>query len=206
MALAVGAGLLGQAAPASAAESVVVSFGPLSRSFSVAELRSLADTGEASSKLRWYLNTAGVRPAAMQTLLSQKAPVPLEFADQVLNSLPGEFGLFQLGQLVGPSGRAASLQAMRAALVLSAADDNQISLIEVLENYPTQRLYVDGLGLLRTARDLQDLMSGAEGSFEAIASALENLVPGLFCDCEPNAAGGAGDRPDASVESATNCR
>lgn len=200
-----GVGAVGLPAPAAAAESVVVNFGPLSRSFAVAELRTLAETGEASQKLRWYLNAAGVEPATLRSLLTQEAPLPLDLADQILNSLPGEFGLYQLGQIISPSGKGASLQAMRAAVVLSAADDNRISMLEVLENYPTRELHVNGLELLRTARDVQDLISDAGGTVEGIAQGLENLLPGLFCECERGASGEAGDNPDSGADSAANC-
>lgn len=205
VALLLGAGVLGAAVPVSAAESVVVNFGPLSRSFSIAEFQTLAETGQPSRKLRWYLNTAGVKPSTVRSLLTREIPVPLELVDQVLNSLPGEFGLYQVGQIISPSQGDASLQAMRAALVLSAANDNQISLLEVLENYPTQELHVDGIGLMRTARDVQTLMSGAGGTLEGIARGMENLFPGLFCECERNAAGGGGDSPLRADDSEMNC-
>ncbi|BAU42472.1 hypothetical protein O77CONTIG1_02293 [Leptolyngbya sp. O-77] len=194
-ALMLGVGVLGATAPASAAESVVVNFGPLSRSFSITEFQTLAETGQPSRKLRWYLNTAGVKPSTVQSLLTQDVPLPLEFADQILNSLPGEFGLYQLGQIISPNSQEASLQAMRAAVVLSAADDNRVSMLEILENYPTQELHIDGLGLMRTARDVQNLMSGSGGTIEGIARGLEEWLPGLFCDCERNAAGGGGNYP-----------
>lgn len=205
VALLLGAGVLGASAPASAAESVVVNFGPLSRSFSITEFQTLAETGQPSRKLRWYLNTAGVKPSTVQSLLTQDVPLPLEFADQILNSLPGEFGLYQLGQIISPSSQTASLQAMRAAVVLSAANDNRVSMLEILENYPTRELHIDGLGLMRTARDVQNLMSGSGGTIEGIARGLEEWLPGLFCECERNAVGGGGDHLRRADGSAMNC-
>lgn len=207
--LGLAASVLGATAPALAAESVVVNFGPLSRSFSITEFQTLAETGQPSRKLRWYLNTAGVKPSTVRSLLTQQVPLPLEFADQILNSLPGEFALYQLGQIISPSSKEASLQAMRAAVVLSAADDNRISTLEILENYPTRELHIDGLGLMRTARDVQNLIAGSGGNLEGIARGLENLLPGLFCDCERNAAGGGGDDPastrNGAGDAATYC-
>ncbi|MFQ3617224.1 MAG: alpha/beta hydrolase [Cyanobacteriota bacterium] len=204
VALLLGAGMLG-ASPASAAESIVVNFGPLSRSFSITEFQTLAETGQPSRKLRWYLNTAGVKPSTARSLLTQQVPLPLEFVDQILNSLPGEFGLYQLGQVISPSSQEASLQAMRAAVVLSAADDNRVSMLEILENYPTRELHIDGLGLMRTARDVQNLMSGSGGTIEGIARGMENLLPGLFCECARNAAGGGGDSLPRVDDPAMSC-
>jgi len=204
-ALLLGAGVLGVSVPVSAAESVVVNFGPLSRSFSITEFQTLAETGQPSRKLRWYLNTAGVKPSMVRSLLTQEVPLPLEFADQILNSLPGEFGLYQLGQVISPSSSGASLQAMRAAVVLSAADDNRVSMLEILENYPTREIHIDGLGLMRTARDVQALIATSGGTIEGIARGIENLLPGLFCECERNAAGGGGDRLRRTDGSAMNC-
>ncbi len=37
----------------------------------------------------------------------------------------------------------ADRQALRSALVLSAADDGQVSLLEIIQKYPTQDVYVE---------------------------------------------------------------
>lgn len=51
--------------------------------------------------------------------------------------------LDQVGQAIRPVREAASRQALRAALVLSASDDGEITLLEVLQAYPTETVVLE---------------------------------------------------------------
>jgi len=68
-------------------------------------------------------------------------PVVLDLA---INSLPGDWVLDYLGQSIHTGTGEADRQALRSALVLSASDDKQITLLEVLQNYPTEEVVLEG--------------------------------------------------------------
>lgn len=56
-----------------------------------------------------------------------------------------------------PSDRA-SMQSLRGALVLSALNDNQLSILEIIENYPTAEVHLQGDKMLETYQTLENLI------------------------------------------------
>jgi len=65
--------------------------------------------------------------------------------DKVLNSRIGNVILDQLTQVIHTRSHQADKQALRAALVVSASKDRQITLIEVIQNNPTKEVEVEGV-------------------------------------------------------------
>jgi hypothetical protein len=51
-----------------------------------------------------------------------------------------------IGQIIQMPSGAAHKQAIRAALILSA-QDNQLSILEVIKNYPDEQIIIDGENL-----------------------------------------------------------
>jgi len=166
--------------PIHAAERLYFTYGPLGRSISIQELRDFAETGEASRQLRWYLNVANLEPERFRAVLTKEIPLSLRFVDRVTYSLPGEFALFQLGQVVHTRSRQANIQALRSSLILSVSEDNRLTLLEFLENYPTQGIYVDGVALARVANKVKDVVN----DIEPVVVSIQEFLEGLVCDCE----------------------
>lgn len=135
-------GVLGT--PAGAAESVRLNYRGFSRSVPVALLTTLAETGESSGSLGGLLDQAGQNPAELRSLLTNPLPVSPVVLDRSLNSGPGEWVLDQLGDSIHTGTGEADRQALRSALVLSASDDSHITLLEVLQKYPTEEVVLEG--------------------------------------------------------------
>ena len=127
-----------------AAERVLLKYGGLSRSVAVDELTTLAETGEVSSSLQALLETAGEEPETLRQGLTEELEVSPVLLDQILNSGPGEWALDRVGEAIHPPSGRASRQALRSAFVLSASDDNQVTPLEVIQNYPTAEVQVEG--------------------------------------------------------------
>ncbi len=151
--------------PTFAAQRVVLEYGIFRESLSVKELSTFAQTGELSSSLRVNLALARQNPKAIRQYLTESVKVNPVFLDRVLNSQIGNVILDQISQVIYTPSRKADRQALRAALVLSASQDGQLSLIEIIENYPTNEVEVDGdrlesayRQLLRLQTSLQDLL------------------------------------------------
>lgn len=136
-------GILFYAPNAGAAERVVFQYRGLERSIAVADLTTLAETGQAPRSLRPFLRLANQEPTKVQETLSRSIPMSPMLLDRVLNSPIGSLLLDEVTPIIHTPGNTASRQALRSALVLSAADDHSVSLIEVLQNYPTQSVEVD---------------------------------------------------------------
>lgn len=128
---------------AAAAETVVMKYGPFSRSIAVKDLETLAETDQTPAELESLLRTAKQDPDRVRRSLTSEATVDALVLDRALNNPLGEAALDRLGDAIHTPAGGANRQALRAALVLSASQDNRISLLEVIQNYPTPEVHVE---------------------------------------------------------------
>jgi len=133
---------------------LVFTFGPFRPSITVGELATFAETGQLSRGWRNYLSLAGVRQEDVRHALTSPVSVDLLTLDNLLNTMPGEFLLYEVGQVVQTPQGSASIEAMRAAIILSAANDNTLTMLELLQNYPTSQIQVNGTRLARLGKQL----------------------------------------------------
>ena len=150
-----------------AAEQVVLKYRIFRSSISVKELTNFAQTGELSTSLRVNLALAKQNPKAIRQYLTQPVAVNIRLLDRVLNSPVGNVVLDQISEAIHTPSRKADRQALRAALILSASRDypsgstvnsrNSISLIEIIQNYPTSEVEVEWEVLERAYRQLSQL-------------------------------------------------
>lgn len=148
-----------------AAEKIVLKYKVFQASISVSELATFAETGELSPALQTYLSLAGRDPQELRTVLTQKVDVSSQVLDRVLNSLIGEVMLDQVGQVIHtPSGRA-DRQALRSAIVLSATSDSNVTLLEIMQNYPTSEVQVEGDRLVQVYGQLSTLINQVQNWF-----------------------------------------
>ena len=152
-----------------AADQVVLKYRIFRESISVEELSTFAETGELSKSLRINLALARQDPIAVRRYLTEPVKVNVVLLDRLLNSPVGNLILNEVTEVVHtPSGKA-DRQALRSALVISASRDSNISLIEIIQNYPTQVVQVEGDRLESAYRQLrrlegrlQDLLRGQQ--------------------------------------------
>jgi hypothetical protein len=145
--------------PASPAERIVLRYSGsiLEASVSVGELTELAETGIPSPELKFYLDRLNQDPNNLRTALVTEVPVSGVRLSQALYHPVGEFLLDQMGEVIQTPARQANRQALRAAMVNSALNDNKITLLEVLKNYPTQEILINGDRLTQIVQQLQQL-------------------------------------------------
>lgn len=139
-----------------AAEQLVVTYGALQANFAVSDLEILANTGETSGSIEFYLGLAGLTSEQFRSMLTTPFDVSHNFLDDMLNTEGGEYFLSEVTQVIHtPSGQA-NIQALRSSLVLAAHDDQQVTLLELLQKYPTQQVYVNGANLMQLAQELTE--------------------------------------------------
>jgi len=185
-------------APTSTAANkrLVITFGPLGRSFSIAELAELAETGIPSRRLNYYLKLAKVEPADFQAALNKEVKINFRLLDRVLSTIVGEYVLFRMSDIIHTQNRAGDIPALRSALVLSA-QDSQITPIEVMQRYPTQEIYLDGLALLKASNTVRRVVKQDFGQVTSqIADWLETIQVSIATDvCKCEASGNAESPP-----------
>lgn len=175
--------LLTTGAPCQAAERVVLTYGAFQRSLSVSDLTALAEQAEVSRDLKAYLKLTKTSPTSLRSILNSELTVGQRFLDKSLNTLPGEFALFHIGTIIHTPARVANIEALRSAVVLSTSRDNKLSLLEFLQNYPTQEMYIDGLQLLKVSQQVNRFVGDVKTRLSPIFAGLQDLLSGLICDC-----------------------
>ena len=141
-----GAGIAVSLTPSRAlsAERIIFTYGGLTQSIPRSQLQDFADTGEISNSLETLLDYGDQNPFFMRWILRQEFPANTKIISDLLNTTPGEYVLSQTGNIVGSKAERANVKALRGALVKSASDNNLVSLMELLTNYPTEDVYVNG--------------------------------------------------------------
>lgn len=155
-----------------AAEEIVLRYGILERTVAVSDLSTLVETGETTSQLRSYFERADVSAEEVQELLVSDITVDGVNLNRILDNPIGDVLLDEVSESIYPESGSAGRQAMRAALVLSAVDDDRITLIEVLENYPTSRVVLDTERLAETYENFQEI----EGVVVSMEDTLDDVL------------------------------
>ncbi len=148
--------------PVFAAEQVVLKYGIFRESLAVKELSTFGETGELSRSLRVNLALARQNPRDIRQYLTTPVKVSPIFLDKVLNSQIGNVIIDELSQVIHTPSRKADRQALRSALVLSASQDQQVTLLEIIENYPTTEVEVEGERLENAYRLLRRLQGSLQ--------------------------------------------
>lgn len=184
--LGIGAGTLAGVSDALASEEIILNYSGFGQSVSVSDLETFVETGEMSSSIRFLVNVTDQEPEAVRNALTKEFGLSLTFLSDVLNSLPGEYALFQAGQIIHPKYKPnrALITSLRGALILSASDDNQISMLELFQKYPTQQMYIDARLLKNTAEDVVSFINRAEDRLEVPIAIAKDFLEDMVCDCE----------------------
>lgn len=158
--------------PAQAAERLVITYGPLSAGLSIQDLQTLVDTNQAPTGLKFYLNLASIDPNLLRDVLMMNLAANQSFMNGMLDSESGSRLLSEISQVVHLPPAAPAIAALKTAdssdepsetenmaalkvALVKAAEDQQVTLLEVLQQYPTEKVYVDAVKLLRFTNSLE---------------------------------------------------
>jgi hypothetical protein len=144
-------------AGAIASERIVLKYLVFRRSVAVDDLTEFAATGKTTRPLRTYLRMSGQNPEEIRKTLTDEVQVNVVVLDRVLNSPVGDVVLEQLGQYIYTPSQQEDKKAMRSALILSASNDSRISLLEIMQNYPTQEVHIDGNRIREAYQQLENI-------------------------------------------------
>lgn len=170
-------GILAHPLSAVAADKLVVTYGPLNATLAMADLETLVNTGEAPGSLRFYLNLAGLDPNVLRQVLTMELGASSNFMTEMLDSTSGQQLLTQISEVVHlPPNRpeiqvlksseqrysdpseTENIAALKTALV-EASGDRNVTVLEVLQHYPSEKVYVDAVKLIQFANSLQSPQS-----------------------------------------------
>ena len=134
-----GLGLL----PSLAAEKVTFRYGLFEQSIPVADIRSYSETQKVSSDLKSFLDYLSTQDKQkFQDTLQVKMSLDIVALDKLINTGMGKQILSFASQAIARRDQA-SIQALRAAIIIGAKSAEGIGVVSFLEAYPSNQLVVD---------------------------------------------------------------
>ncbi|MGD1805177.1 alpha/beta hydrolase [Dapis sp. BLCC M126] len=122
---------------------VIDLFGPIQASVKVKDLRQFAETGKTTKTISQALGISKVNPNTVRGLMTLEVGADVTNLAKVLYSNLGQNVTKGVAEVVQTRHNYESDKALRSAIILAAADDNRISVLEVLEKYPTEEMHID---------------------------------------------------------------
>lgn len=159
-----------------AAEKITFTYGIASQSIAIEELDTFAATGEISPALNFLFTYSKQNPLMIRWILTQQFPADIKLIYDLLNTAPGEYVLAQTSNIVNAQSERSNVKALRAALIASASDDSQISLLELLHQYPAQQVYVNGKSLSKVRRNLWNFIDRTQEYIKLPLGFLQSLL------------------------------
>lgn len=140
------------------AEQIVLKYSMLRPSIPVADLSTFCETGDVSSALAYYLRLANQKEENVKNALCRKIPVDGVMLSKILNSPIGGIVLNVFAEVVTTPSQTASKESLRGAIVISALKDNNISIMEVAQNYPTEEVHINGDRLMEIYSQIDSIL------------------------------------------------
>ncbi len=154
--------------PVMGAQKILLSFGPLEFSLSVAALETYAREGKIEPELANYTNLLEPEQLeSLQEILVKPAGVSPVAMAQFFYSPQGEIILERVGELIQTKARQNGFYALRSALILAAAEQDGLTLLNVLKKFPTYAIRINSQRGFEIIGELSEVL---ETTQEAIAA------------------------------------
>ncbi|MBW4445401.1 MAG: alpha/beta hydrolase [Spirirestis rafaelensis WJT71-NPBG6] len=155
--------------PALGAERIRFNYGLLERSIPISSLETYTRTGKVDEGLAAYTQYVDKKQLAQlrKVLLT---PIPLNQVEvsQFLYTPIGEQLLEKLGKVIQTESNLSGFYAIRAALILSAADQKDFTLLNVLRKFPASAISINLDQSLAIAESLQNLVNQTQNAVALI--------------------------------------
>ena len=150
-----------------AAQRIYLSYGAIERTISVASLETYAREGKLDNDLATYADyVSPQRLVQLRRVLLERIELSPVAVSQFLYTPIGETLLERLAEVVQTEARQPGFYALRSALILAAADPQGLTLLNVLDKFPTRSMRINLGRSLQIADKLESLINQTR---EAIA-------------------------------------
>ncbi|HEY9608339.1 alpha/beta hydrolase [Allocoleopsis sp.] len=155
--------------PAQGAERIYLTYGPLELSLSIKSLSTYARVGKIDRELAAY--TDRLNPQQLEQLRKiLQTPVdvkPLAIA-QFLYSSQGKVILDRVGQIIQTKAGQPGFYAIRSALIQAAAAPDGLTLLNVLEKFPTYGIRINSVRGFQVLEELSNLIQETQLAIAAV--------------------------------------
>lgn len=177
--LGLGVGVLCVNSNAIAAESVTLRYDSDTVTVPVTEIKSFAETGNLTPQLQTFFNSTQKVPTEWSRLITDTIKVP-SFVEQFIHSPLGRYSLFKLDGMIYSSSDQ-TLKDIDIA-VTKAMKDQSISILEVVEDYPTATINVNLNTIEKDYNAVRNFIEQIDqGDWQAEA---ETILTSVLCGCK----------------------
>ncbi|WP_088892672.1 alpha/beta hydrolase [Leptolyngbya ohadii] len=151
------------------ANRLLLSYGLLEREIPVSSLRAYAEDGTIDADLRSYKPyLSDEQLQQLRQVLNAKANLSPVAVAQFLYTEQGEILLDRLSAVIRTESNLPGFYAIRSALILAAADPDGLTLLNVLEKFPTTDIRIDLPQTLKIAGDLEALVRQTQAAIALV--------------------------------------
>ncbi|WP_413173362.1 alpha/beta hydrolase [Anabaena azotica] len=155
--------------PVLSAERLTLSYGILEQSIPINSLEKYAKTGKIDDDLAVYTKYANKKQLTqLRKVLLTTIPLNIVNVSQFLYTPIGEELLKKLGEIIQTESRLSGFYAIRAAVILAAAEQKNFTLLNVLRQFPTSSIAIDLDRGLEIADKLQNLVNQTQNAVALI--------------------------------------
>ena len=146
---------------AKAAEEIKIVYSIFSRTIEVNSLRTFAENGNSSRKLKRILKATGSPDKEIRSILNKDFEIPITIASKLLYSEIGNVFLKRLSSIIHPpiaDDERTGMLALRASVIKGIdLGQGKINLIRFFEGYPTKTVILDVKALSKVMNKVESI-------------------------------------------------
>ena len=146
---------------ANAAEEIKIIYSIFSRTVTVDSLKTFAEEGNSTRKLKRILKATGSSDKEIRSVLNKNFEVPITIASKLVYSEIGNIVLARLSSIIHPSranDKRTSILALRASVIQGInMGKGKINLINFFEGYPTKTIILDVNALSKVMNKVESI-------------------------------------------------
>ena len=158
-----------------AADNVTLSYGLLELSVSVSSLEAYAYENQVNDELDFYLGFLSEEERDdFREILTTPLDVSSVTLSQVLYAPLGELWLGRLGDVIQTEARQNGARGLRGALILSAADEEGLTLLNVIRRFPTPTLRINSVRILDVVDTVVELLEATDAAIATLQTQVQS--------------------------------
>ena len=144
-----------------AAEEIKLTYSIFSRTIKVDSLKTFAQKGKSTKKLKRILKATGSTDKEIRSVLSKNFEIPITIASKLVYSEIGNVFLTRLSSIIHPPNaddERTGMLALRASLVQGLViGDGKINMLNFFEAYPTKTIILDVNALSKVMNKVESI-------------------------------------------------
>jgi hypothetical protein len=153
--------LLSHPTKANAAEEIKIVYSIFSRTITVNSLKTYAEEGDSTKKLRRILKATGSPDQEIRSVLNKEFEIPITIASKLIYSQIGNVFLTRLSSILHPpfaDDERTGMLALRSSVIKGIKIGNgKINIINFFEGYPTKTVILDVNALSKVMNKVESI-------------------------------------------------